>query len=137
MEQVETITGPLGPVLTIRQPYVSRIMQGDKIIENRSWAPKYRGRLYVHSAQKPERDHGFGLTEKDLEGVHVRGQVAPVARDNVLGCIVGHVDLVDIVTDSDHWSALDGYYHWVLANPVEFEEAIPARGRLSLWTWHG
>ncbi|RZJ91586.1 MAG: ASCH domain-containing protein, partial [Chryseobacterium sp.] len=39
--------------LSIKQPWASLIASGIKDIENRTWATKYRGRIYIHASGKP------------------------------------------------------------------------------------
>ena len=37
--------------LTIKQPWATLIMQGDKRFEFRSWQTKYRGELLIHAGK--------------------------------------------------------------------------------------
>ncbi len=39
-------------VLSIKEPYASLIMNGDKKIETRSFKTNYRGPLYIHASGK-------------------------------------------------------------------------------------
>ncbi len=48
--------------------------------------------------------------------------------------IAGMVQLVDIVRDAESAWALDGQWHWLLADPVLFERPVPCPGRTFLWT---
>lgn len=51
--------------------------------------------------------------------------------------ILGEVDLIDVVTDSDSRWAVPGMYHWVLSNPQKCDLKIPqVRGRLRLWDFY-
>lgn len=38
--------------LSIRSPYAEQIISGEKVIEFRSWKPKFRGRFLVHRSGK-------------------------------------------------------------------------------------
>jgi hypothetical protein len=49
------------------------------------------------------------------------------------GCILGTVDIVDVVTDADSEWAEPGQVHWILRNPRPLETPVPATGRLGLW----
>ncbi len=51
--------------------------------------------------------------------------------------IIGTVDLVDVVDDSSSPWAQDGYRHWVLDNPVLFDEPITGvtTSRTGLWEY--
>jgi len=104
--------------LTIRQPWTSLILSGQKDVENRSWKTSYRGPILIHAAAATDRDAikaGIGNP------------------DSPTGVILGVVTLVDIVTDSDSPWAEEGQFHWILADPKPFAEPIPARGALGLW----
>ena len=104
-------------VLTIRQPWAAAIIYAGKDVENRSWATRYRGRLYIHAGMRLDPD-----------------DVLPAEVPVVHGAIIGHVELVDIATGSpSHW-AEPGQYHWLLANPVPLPSPVPAKGRLGLWS---
>lgn len=103
-------------ILTIRQPWASAIIYVGKDVENRSWTTPYRGRLYIHAGMRPDP-----------------GEVLPASVPVVRGAIIGHVELVDIVTSSSSRWAEPGQYHWLLAQPVALASPVPAKGRLGLW----
>ena len=42
-------------VLTIKQPWATLIMQGDKKYEFRSWKTKYRGEIYIHAGKSIDK----------------------------------------------------------------------------------
>jgi len=93
--------------LSIRQPWVYHIFHSGKDIENRTWKTSYRGTIIIHAASKP------------CNGLPV-------------GCLVGTVDIVDCVTQSDSkW--FTGPYGLVLANPRLFKAPIPYKGQLKLF----
>lgn len=101
--------------LSIRQPWAWLIVRPDlvakndrdaadlmgeiKDIENRTWHTKFRGRFLVHAAQ------GMTLLEYNF----VKGYLAerapgielPAFKDLQRGGIIGSVELVDNVTDSE------------------------------------
>ena len=108
--------------LTIRQPWASLIICGEKDVENRTWTTRYRGPLAVHAGYRA--DHDLQPWQQDI-----------VERLNTLprGAIIGIVDLRDIVSDSSSRWAETGHYHWVLTNQRPIEP-VPMRGRLGLWT---
>lgn len=48
--------------------------------------------------------------------------------------VIGHVDLTDIVQDSDSVWAEKGQYHWILKNPVLYKEPVlNVKGKLRLF----
>jgi hypothetical protein len=104
-------------ILTIRQPWASAIIYVGKDVENRSWTTTYRGRLYIHAGMRLDPD-----------------EVLPAGVPVLHGAIIGHVELVDIVTSSSSRWAESGQYHWLLAQPVPLTSPVPATGRLGLWS---
>lgn len=106
--------------LTIRQPWASLIVTGQKDVENRSWATKYRGILLVHASAKIDDEalsqHGH-LFDDDLP----------------TGAIIGSVRVVDCVRDSESPWAIDGQWHWLLADARPCRPRT-AKGALSLWS---
>ena len=111
--------------LTIRQPWASLIICGEKDVENRTWTTRYRGVLAIHAG------HRF---DQDLQP----WQRSIVAKVDAFprGAIIGVVELMDIVRDSSSRWAEPTCYHWVLANPRAIEP-VPVRGRLGLWVPDG
>lgn len=74
-------------ILTVRQPWASLIVAGLKDVENRSWKPKYRGRIGIHAAM------GFDQGAIDAHG-HLLDDDFP------LGALLGSVMLMDCIMDS-------------------------------------
>jgi hypothetical protein len=127
------------PCLSIQQPWSYLIVHGHKDIENRDWSTNYRGPLLIHAGAKI-----------DGEWFQVRGDPEPGKLHSYMACryglkdimpehkslyptraIVGVVDLVDVVEDSEsHWFC--GEYGFVLANARPMEP-IPYRGALKLF----
>jgi len=113
--------------LSVKQPFAWLIVAGLKDIENRSWSTNYRGSVLIHATAKPDRE-----MMEDLEPFCDDAGI-PVP-EIVNGAIIGQVDIVDCVNRSDsEW--FEGPFGWVLENPVEFTEPIPAKGALGLWEW--
>jgi hypothetical protein len=112
-------------VLTIRQPWASLIVvAGLKDVENRTWPTSHRGPLAIHAGASPDKT----ATPEDWAAIAAFG-------DRPVGAIIGIVDVVDCVQGYDSPYALGGFWHWVLENPRALPEAIPAKGRLGLWTF--
>ncbi|MGA8725379.1 MAG: ASCH domain-containing protein [Acidimicrobiales bacterium] len=108
-------------VLTVRQPWASLIVAGIKPVENRTWPTRHRGRLLIHAGLEIDRE-GMALHE------HRFGDEPP------LGVILGEIEVLDCVRGSrSRWADPD-QWNWVLANPIEWRQPVPARGRLGLWT---
>jgi len=116
-----------GPrVLTIRQPWAWAIIHGGKDVENRTWRTSFRGPLLIHAGSAFEVD-GY----ERVKGLAV--QAPPPAGEFTHGAIIGVVDLVDCVQDSDSAWAADGQWHWCLRNPRPLDQAVACQGKLGLW----
>lgn len=123
-------------VLTIRQPWATLIMRGDKRFEFRSWQTKYRGELLIHA--------GKGI---DKEAVNRLEKYLP--KDLPLGKILGKVMLVDCIRMSPEFkeellkensdiytkSSFNENFGWQLENVQVFDVPIDAVGHLSLWEY--
>lgn len=113
--------------LSIRQPWAWLIVHGGKDIENRSWHTKYRGRFLVHAAK--------GMTSNEFTQALLfcseRGLPMPDRDDMQRGGIIGSVDLVDSVDQSDSpWYT--GEKGFVLRDPKPLPFA-PLKGRLNFF----
>ena len=112
-------------VLTIKQPWATLIMQGDKRFEFRSWQTKYRGDLLIHA--------GKGIDKEAMERLSKY-----IPEDLPSGKILGKVTLVDCVKMSPDIytdSSFKENYGWQLENVTVFDEPIEAKGKLSLWEY--
>lgn len=141
--------------LTIMQPWASLVLCGAKKYETRSWATSFRGRLAIHSsktypawARETANDSPF---KEQLESHGVVGELP-------LGCVIGIVDLVDVVTteslvemwkikarglplssedqfERDFGDYGNGRFAWRMKVLDWFQYPLPARGALGLWNW--
>lgn len=118
--------------LSIRAPWWWAILHGRKDIENRDWPTKMRGTFYLHVGKwwnEAEVREDLACIERIMGTLHI-----PVAHPDLwlksrLGCIVGTIDIVDCVSQSDSpW--FFGKYGFVLANPVAFDKPVPCKGAL-------
>jgi hypothetical protein len=121
--------------LSVRQPWAWAIMHAGKTIENRSWRSynpgiKFRGPVCIHASS------GLGREEYEDAADSIRqicGKAVPPARDLPRGAIVGTVEIVDVVTDSQSpW--FFGRIGLVLRNPRPITP-IPAGGQLGFFSW--
>lgn len=101
--------------LSIRQPWAWFILHAGKDIENRAWPTKVRGRILVHAAKgMTEGEYEYGVDAAISAGADLRAM--PSWRDIPRGEIVGSVNIVDCVEDSDSpWFV--GRYGFVLRDP--------------------
>ncbi len=138
--------------LSIKQPWASLIAHGLKDIENRTWATKYRGKIYIHASGTPSFNNlTLNLSHDQIDQIVLNGSFPLDARDEKYpkSAIIGTVDIVDcVINHPSIWAegteTSAGYvidhiiYNWVLANPVLFEEPIlNVKGKLSLWEFDG
>jgi hypothetical protein len=127
-------------LLSIRQPYASKIIDGTKQVENRTRTIEYRGRVGIHAALRP---HTLALPH---EVTAIRDGRLPV------GVVLGTAQLVDCHRATpaceDECEPVGGYYpggiaypdphkavwHWVLVSARQFVTPIPrVRGMLGLF----
>lgn len=115
--------------LSFQQPWAWSILHAGKNIENRSWPTKRRGRIVIHTGLKYDHQGYWWL--------HETGLVVPLSdqhEDAPRGFYVGEVDIVDCVPlaecDSE-WAF--GPWCFRLENVEEYDEPIPAKGRLSFF----
>ena len=122
--------------LTIKQPWATLIIQGDKRFEFRSWQTKYRGELLIHAGKSV-----------DKEAVKRLSKYLP--EELPLGKILGKVKLVDCIKMSPDFkeillkenneiytkSSFQENYGWQLADVEVFKEPVEAKGHLSLWEY--
>jgi ASCH domain len=109
----------LKKALSIRQPYIGWILEGEKTIELRTWTTAYRGPLILHASQRA--DPGYTGPPEDL------------------GAILGVVDLSEVrpMQWEDEKGAKSsftpGCYAWIVKNPRRLRRSIPYLGKLGLF----
>lgn len=123
--------------LTIKQPWATLIMQGDKRFEFRSWQTKYRGDLLIHAGKCIDKEAMKRLAKY-------------LPEELPYGKILGKVKLGDCIKMSPEFKQLllkensDIYtkssfqenYGWQVTDIEVFENPIDAKGHLSLWEYN-
>lgn len=124
--------------LSIKQPWSGLIAAGLKDIENRSWKINFRGRVLIHaSASLAHKNIQMLLTRDQSEALHEFRLDAKHLISSETSAIIGEVDIVDCVMNHKSIWAEQSGYHWVLANPVQYEQPIlQVNGSLSLWEYN-
>lgn len=122
------------PALTLHRPWAALVFLAGKDVENRSWHTNYRGPLLIHAGKTWDHD-ALPLAGNILHtGMRAGGWISTNPDHHPPG-ILGVVDLLDVVRDhTSPWAAY-GQWHWVLARPRMFPEAIPCAGRQQLWRY--
>lgn len=133
-------------VLSVRQPYCSLLLlPGEvKVLENRTWAIPYRGRLWLHASKTAPIETCWGDVRKDWTEArpHVGSSYLPGILDLPRGVILGSVDLVACFEDGQRmpddlcrrWDC-EGPVCWHMTNPVLLDQPIPAKGMLGVWRY--
>lgn len=117
--------------LSIRQPWAWLIVRPDlvgamrktaiannnlKIIENRTWPTKFRGRFLIHAAA--------GMTRAEYQAVYDSTFPLPPFEKLQRGGIVGEANLVDCIAPDSRTSKwhMPGHYGFLLADvePLPF-----------------
>lgn len=52
------------------------------------------------------------------------------------GSIIGEVELVDCIQNSSSKWAEEGCWHWILKNPIIYDNPIEVKGKLRLWEFN-
>jgi len=112
--------------ISIRQPWASLIVRGEKRIENRTWATRYVGPLLIHAAAR--RPRGGGDDPGPLGAI--------VGACWVAGCLPiaevrGLIERVAISRSQEPFAA--GPLCWLLLRARAFARPIPYRGQLGLF----
>lgn len=120
--------------LSVRQPWAWAIIYADKDIENRSWQAvnhglRRRGRIAIHAAK--------GMTKAEYwearDFIDRLGYTFPAPHALRRGGIVGSVEVVDVVRESDSpW--FFGPRGLVLRDPQPCA-FVPAVGQLGYFRW--
>jgi hypothetical protein len=120
--------------LSVRQPWAWAIIHAGKDIENRSWQAinyglKRRGPVAIHAAKGMTRRE-YISTVRFMADI---GVTCPPPHELVRGGIIGSVNVIDVVTESDSpWFM--GPRGLVLSDPVPCDP-IPSRGVLGYFKW--
>lgn len=113
--------------LSVRQPYAWAIVAGIKDVENRSWATKIRGRIFIH-AGKNNAGVDDGLDDFRRKGV----RKLPKEQDMTFGAIIGSVEIVDCVEKHSSKWYLRGKMGLLLAKPRKLKTPIPLKANAKM-----
>jgi hypothetical protein len=121
--------------LSFRQPWATLIVTGRKSIEIRGWRPKrltLPQMILIHASKKVDEEmlDAFGMT-KDLPRGAILGEALMIE-------IVQYDTLDKWLQEIDkHKNSPQGFrkglYGFVLANPKQYHEPIPGKGKLGFF----
>jgi hypothetical protein len=151
-------------VLSVKNPWAYLIAWGAKNVENRTWKTPYRGELYIHCSGIDLVDFHINYLPEEIQDYWQANWKAEIEKQSYemqpatkiifamnelnakiqkegsffykSGLIIGKVNLVDIVKDSQSIWAEPNAYHWILENPVLLETPIQAKGKLGIWDYN-
>jgi len=123
-------------VLTIKQPWASLIMSGDKRFEFRSWRTSYRGPLLIHAGKTIDKKFASRL-KKYLPEELPTGKI--LGKVNIVDCIkcdekfknMCHAENKDIYGKSP----FEETYAWQIEDIEVFNNPIEIKGKLGLWNY--
>lgn len=119
--------------LSVRQPWAWAIIHAGKDIENRSWQAAnrlgFRGRIAVHAAK------GMTRAEYDNASEFMRsiGVICPEPADLLRGGMIGSVEIVDIVRESNSPWFMGP--RGIVLQGAEVWSFLPAIGALGFFEW--
>ena len=123
--------------LTIKQPWATLIMQGDKRFEFRSWQTKYRGDLLIHAGKGIDKE-AMKRLEKYLPEELPYGKI--LGKVKLVDCIKMSPELKELLLkeNSDIYtkSSFQENYGWQVSYVEVFENPIDAKGHFSLWEYN-
>lgn len=136
--------------LSLLQPWASLVAMGAKQIETRSWNTKHRGLLLIHASKGQKVGFDFCLQNEPSIQSLLTFKSLP------FGAIIGCVKLEGVhksetffcqpeepsrgkwIQIGEQEKAFGDYspgrYGWLLSEPVMFNQPIPCKGSLGLWT---
>lgn len=111
------------PALSIRVPWATMIVKAIKDVENRGWAPNYKGPLIIHASKTIDKQ-ALGHYADEYEWIN--GNLAT-------GCLIGHVILDRVSKEQTSPWHMDGKIGLYLKDAVEWKNPLPWRGQPSIF----
>lgn len=123
--------------LTIKQPWATLIMQGDKRFEFRSWQTKYRGELLIHAGKTIDKE-AMERLKKYLPEIIPTGAI--LGKVNIVDCVKVTPEFKnELLKENKDIYKNAGYteeYGWQVEDVEVFDKPIEAIGHLSLWEFN-
>ena len=131
-----------GMCLSMHQPWASLVIEGIKRFEGREWKNDFRGVLWIHAGSKKPEDDTVRIVEEEYKEMYKNCPVQPkFPKRYPTSCLLGCVDLVDIISDSDYKKMIPqefreksySPYHFVVKNPLKLDTFIKMPGDFKLF----
>jgi ASCH domain len=107
------VTAEPARVISVANPWAWRIVAGLQAVEERTWKPSWRGRLWIHASK-----------DSDLSAP---AELWPPAGQLVTSAIIGHVTLDGVQGRPGHW-------RWILTDPHQLTRPVTGvREHPGLW----
>ena len=126
--------------ITLYQPWASLVALGEKRIETRGWATKYRGPLLIHSSKKANTEMCDQAVLYDcLQRLgNIKYPLGVVlAISNLVECIEITPKLIDglSVQEISFGDYTIGRFAWILEDIHQLKIPVKAKGMQRLWNW--
>ena len=132
-----------GMCISMHQPWASLVIEGIKRFEGREWTNDYRGILWIHAASKKVEDDVVRTVEDEYRELYKTcKKEVKFPKRYPTSCLLGCVDLVDIISDTDYKKMVPlefreksfSPYHFVVKNPHKLDTPIKMPGDFKLFT---
>jgi len=123
--------------LSVRQPWASLLVSGIKDIENRTWAPNYKGRILIHASSAKVAKNFSERTvfdvNNEIENEQMFGNF-PDYKDLEYSAIIGYVTVSGDGDNSMSVWAEPVEHQWHIEDAYIFDEPIRnVKGKLNLY----
>lgn len=126
-------------VISIKEPFATLIMNGNKKIETRSWKTNYRGELYIHASGKTLAKEFLDDNIIDLIKDMDMNFGNIICKGNLIDCIYMDEEFIKKIRKNkiEYICGLYevGRYAWIFDN-IELIYPIPAKGKLNIWNYN-
>lgn len=123
--------------LSVRQPWASLLVSGIKDIENRSWAPNYKGKILIHAslAKVPKKFIEQNIIEQSsIIGNEQMFGNFPEFEEMTYSAILGYVTVDGDTDNSQSVWAEPVEHQWIIKDAYLFDEPITGvKGKLNLF----
>lgn len=125
-------------VISIKEPFATLIMNGNKKIETRSWKTTYRGELYIHASGKSLAKEFLDDNIIDLIKDMNMNYGNIICKGNLVDCVYMDEEFITKIKENKMEYVCGRYkvgrYAWIF-DSVESISPIAAKGKLNIWNY--